>query len=529
MPLRDTVQLASIGWLTALALLFMPLPASALHWNASELLSATSPGTVRLTERNGAERTYVTTIDRAWVARAQGVVQRLAPEYGLAVPTLLLMHDKQPNAFVTLSDDKQPVLVINTEMLRMVGDDDNLTAAVIGHELGHLKGNHLTDGAFKQSLTNFLGVLAGLALDISQARRGVDTGGFGIQLGDAGSSLVNAKFSRDQEREADELGIRAMARAGYDPRAVPKLWRTMEGRGEGSDGLWMSSHPSHEERVRSMQSLAVALAAPSPVPAPTLYANLPPSVKDSYPSTRLNSLGLTPEEVTATMPSAYRRAFEAQRAGRLEEAVVAYDESVQLDQDERAMTMLGDAYLLGRGVAKDEAKAYGHYLQAANKGFPLGMFMLGDVAQRGVGRNVDMDEAARMFALARQRGVPRASARLAFMYMNGTGVPKDVVRARSLAQEANDRNDALGKAALGAMLRDGLGGPVDAKRGVELLQAAVVAQPTIGYSHLQLGLAYERGMGVAADKTLAAESYRKALANGATSARDRLKALGFSE
>ena len=145
----------------------------------------------------------------------------MALAYGVAPPKLLISHGKQPNAFVTLDKDKQPLLVMNTEMLRLVGHDANLTAAVVGHELGHLTGAHLTDGAGKEGLTALFGFLAGFAFDMSQARRGVDTGGLGMQLGNAGSGLVNAKFSRDQEREADELGIRAMVRAGFDPGQCP--------------------------------------------------------------------------------------------------------------------------------------------------------------------------------------------------------------------------------------------------------------------------------------------------------------------
>jgi len=337
----------------------------------------------------------------------------MALAYGVAPPKLLISHGKQPNAFVTLDKDKQPLLVMNTEMLRLVGHDANLTAAVVGHELGHLTGAHLTDGAGKEGLTALFGFLAGFAFDMSQARRGVDTGGLGMQLGNAGSGLVNAKFSRDQEREADELGIRAMVRAGFDPGAVPKLWRTMESRNEGGDGLWMSSHPSHDERERSMQALAVALAAPSVFPAPTQFANLEFRVNDPYPPTRFNSLELTAEELAAPTPSAYRRGMEAQRIGRLEEAAAAFAQSVQLEQDERAMVQLGYAYSLGLGIAKDGFKARGYYLQAAEKGFSQGIFMLGDAASRGTGRSVDHDEAARLFALSRQRGWWEAPARLA--------------------------------------------------------------------------------------------------------------------
>ena len=94
-------------------------------------------------------------------------------------------------------------MAINTDMLRLAGDSDDMMAAVIGHELGHLKAEHLTKGAAAAATVTMLGVILGAVIDANQAKHGNNTQGAGVALGSLGAGLVTSKFSRDQEREAD--------------------------------------------------------------------------------------------------------------------------------------------------------------------------------------------------------------------------------------------------------------------------------------------------------------------------------------
>lgn len=501
--------------------------ASAQAWLAQDIIAKTSSSEVRLQTTRNSETVTLDVVRRSWVERAVAVTGRLAPAYGMSVPQVYLISNKDPNAFVTNDRSGNPLMVVNTAMLRLIGDNDDDIAAVIGHELGHLQARHLTDGHAKQSLVGLLGVLAGLAVDLSQAKRGVDTQGAGMQLGALGSGLVNAKFNRDQEREADDLGVKAMARAGYDPQAVPRLWRRLATTGSGGAGLWLDSHPSHAEREQAMQVAAVALAptvAARPVDSEGLV-----QPNDPWPSSTYSSLSPTAEELAEASPNAYRRGFEASKAARQEEAIAAYKEAIDESLDERAMAQLGAAYLTGRGVPKDEALALEYFRRSASKGFAPAILMLGDMAQRGIAQPADSTVAVNMFALARKRGWYRAGSRLSLMYMTGDGVSKDQFRARSLAQEASDKGDALGKAVYGAMLRDGIGGVRDVGRGFDLLNTATESAPDLGFAHFQLAMAYEKGSGVPSNKELAIASYRKALATGASGARERLKELGVSD
>lgn len=524
----------SLGLLLLLALSLMASAVQAQVWKAQDILSATNTSRVRLTARQDSQQVTADIIERAWVERAMSVVQRLAPAYGMQVPTVIVTYDKSPNAFVTANKQGDPIMGLNTEMLRLTGDDENMLAAVIGHELGHLKARHLSEGSAKQGIVTFLGVLAGLAIDVSQVRRGVDTQGLATQLGALGSDLVNAKFNRDQEREADELGIQAMARAGFDPSAVPQLWRKMSTSSGSGAGLWLDSHPSHAERERAMQVAAAALTPTSPA-APILataqYASIDlPAIADPWPRSQYSSLALTAQEQVAEIPSHFRRGLEAFKAGRQDEALAAWHQAVETDGDERAMAYIGDAYMVGRGVPKDSAKAYEYFQRSASKGLTVAIHMLGEMAAQGSGNRQEPLEARNMFILAHHRGFTRSSARLGLMYLAGTAnVSRDVPKGLQLAQWAAERNDPLGKSVYGAMLRDGTGITADPARAFVLLKEGADALPTNGYANYQLAVTYERGLGVTTDKDAAIAGYRRALAAGVTLARDKLKALGASE
>ncbi len=511
------------------ALLFAALASTSVcaqqktYWPAEAILGKTNSPNVNLYAGAVTSGNKVDTVQRIWVERAVDATRKLSNHFGMNMPFVFITNDAAPNAFVVMNNDGLPTMVINTEMLRLTGDDEAEMAVVIGHELGHLKANHLSEGRARQGLVTLIGILAGAAVDIHQAKRGIDTQGLGTQLGSVGGDLANAKFSRDQEREADELGLRAMVSAGFDPGAAPRLWRLMAARTNGGSGFWLDSHPSHVERERSLQTLASTL---SPTSADDISRV---ALIDPYPPTRRPGFTLTNEEQSAVIPSAYRIGLEAQNAGRYTDAIAAFDQAVEIENDERAMVQLAIIYTVGKSAPNDLIKATALLNRAASLGFPAAILFLGEHAQFGTGRAIDLAEAVRFYSIALQRSVPRAAARLSLMYFQGQGgLSKDLVKARQLAQAASDKNDVFGTAILGAYLRDGAGGAMDKSKGLALLQSVVSGKQELPYAHFQLAWSYEHGAGTLADKDLAAAEYRKAFAGGVTSARDRLQAMGLA-
>lgn len=303
-------------------------------WDVRDGLARSSTARLALyvPDRNG-NKVLVDTLQRQWLINLVDVADRLAKAYNIAPPPIWITDDSSANAFVRKVGDGRYVMVTNTGMLHMVESDADQLAAVIGHELGHLKGRHLENKQASQGAIKLLGFLAGLAVDLKQADRGVDTKGLGMQLGDLGSDLVNAKFSRDDEREADDLGIHAMAKAGFNPQAAPQLWRRMREDGGGGRGVWLDSHPSSEEREQTLAAVAATLGyTPRTMLASSQQSGQPvrisasrmidvPRVNDPWPVSAHASIALTDEELAAETPSAYRRGLQAWLAGQAASAI----------------------------------------------------------------------------------------------------------------------------------------------------------------------------------------------------------------
>jgi predicted Zn-dependent protease len=119
-------------------------------------------------------------------------------------------------------------------------------AAVIGHEIAHTLREHARErvsNAFGQQLLLTLGTAAG-------------AGDRAVQLADAiGQVTFQLPHSREQESEADQIGMELMARAGYDPQAAIAVWEKMTAaRTSGQPPEFLSTHPSNESRVAELRA-----------------------------------------------------------------------------------------------------------------------------------------------------------------------------------------------------------------------------------------------------------------------------------
>ena len=468
-------------------------------WPVKPMLNSISAQYIQLRDKDGGSER----VSRAWVQRFADISERLAPVYGLPVPSLYVEKLSGPNAHVERGQN-DIMMKISPAMLKLVGDDDDLMASVVGHELGHVKAKHFTKGRDTQSAIAVIGTFAGLLLDLSQAKKGVNTQGLGQQLGNVSSGLVNAKFNRDQEREADELGIKNMAIAGFNPDAPARMWQLTATQTEGGSGSWMSSHPSHAERFQTLQAMASSLA---PLYAAAKLSSLSRSLalsevavaqfRDPCPSASFKNFEPTDIEKQLETPNAYLRGLKAHREKRYEDAYPLFKEAVDLG-DGRALWMLGDYAQYGRGQAIDFDKGKEYYALSASTGFSNAIFSLGMMALEGKGGVKDMAEGARLVTIAHNRNVPRASAILGLMYSRGDYVEKNLATSRQLVEGSADAGDILGKTFFAVALRDGLGGPADQPRAISLIKTA--AETSFPYANFQMGVSYERGLGVTADK-----------------------------
>lgn len=144
-----------------------------------------------------------------------------------------------------------------TRGLLALANNEAELAGVIGHEIAHVTARH---GARRQTTAVGTAILAGV-LGVALSRQGVDQRAT-QDLVNIGGALVVSGFSRNQEYEADNLGIRALARAGYDPNGqagiLAGLGRQASFAGQQGGADWFASHPNTEDRVAKAYQKAKA-------------------------------------------------------------------------------------------------------------------------------------------------------------------------------------------------------------------------------------------------------------------------------
>ncbi len=122
--------------------------------------------------------------------------------------------------------------------------NDDEVAMIMGHEIAHALREHSRERLAKNQLT---GIGAGVLSSV------LGLGDVGRTVVDYGAQLTMLKFSRDDESEADLIGLDLAARAGFDPRAGITLWRKMSASAKGSPPQWLSTHPSGNNRIAEIE------------------------------------------------------------------------------------------------------------------------------------------------------------------------------------------------------------------------------------------------------------------------------------
>ena len=123
-------------------------------------------------------------------------------------------------------------------------------AMVMGHEIAHALREHARERMGKSAATHGIARLAGA---LASSYFGIDSRiTDGIASG--GANLLTLEFSREDESEADLVGMELAARAGYDPRAGVTLWQKMGAASKGAPPQWLSTHPAGTRRISDIQA-----------------------------------------------------------------------------------------------------------------------------------------------------------------------------------------------------------------------------------------------------------------------------------
>jgi predicted Zn-dependent protease len=192
----------------------------------------------------GPQATYVETIGR-----------NIAMQTGMSATrsdfTVTLLNSPIDNAFAIPGG----YIYITRQLVGLMNNEAEL-GGVLGHEWAHIRQRHAAkrqSAATRNTVIGVLGtILSGVVLGDSQL------GQLGQQLFSQGSQLLTLKYSRGQETESDNLGVQYLQQAGYDPRAMSTVLRSLadqnalDARMLGSDNRppeWASTHPDPDKRV----------------------------------------------------------------------------------------------------------------------------------------------------------------------------------------------------------------------------------------------------------------------------------------
>ena len=175
------------------------------------------------------------------------VGQRVAAQSEREMPyEFKLLRSDLPNAFA-LPGGK---IYITDGLLQIMGTEREL-AAVLGHEVGHVAAAHNVQGMQRQMGTSVLAEIAAAAV----GGRAGEAAKVATQVT---AGMVNLKYSRGDENQADQLGIRYLAKAGYNPWGMVEMLNSLAeasggGGGGGTLASMFSTHPLTEDRIEKTQ------------------------------------------------------------------------------------------------------------------------------------------------------------------------------------------------------------------------------------------------------------------------------------
>lgn len=163
--------------------------------------------------------------------------------------TFKILDDPAVNAFALPGG----FVYVTRGLMTHLGSEAEL-ASVLGHEVGHVTARHGVNQMSKGILASVgLGVAAILDEDIADW----------AFAGQVGLSLLFLHYGRDDERQADDLGLRYAVRAGYDPREMPELFRVLDAvskvEGAGELPSWLASHPDPGARRKRIEDQVAAM------------------------------------------------------------------------------------------------------------------------------------------------------------------------------------------------------------------------------------------------------------------------------
>lgn len=162
-----------------------------------------------------------------------------------------LIRDNQINAFALPGG----FIGVNTGLI-LSAQSESEVASVLAHEIAHVTQYHIARLLAQQKQSQLMS-LAALAVAILAARSNSDVAGAATAFGQAGVVQSQLNFTRDNEREADRIGLQILEKSGYDPHAMPTFFERLQRATrlyEGGAPSYLRTHPLTFERLADIQN-----------------------------------------------------------------------------------------------------------------------------------------------------------------------------------------------------------------------------------------------------------------------------------
>lgn len=221
---------------------------------SSQIVSMSSASYLQTLKESEQKKTLNT--NTAQLERVRGISNRLIAQVGVFRPDasqwkweVNVDKNDQVNAYCMPGGK----IMVFTGLIDKLNATDDELGAVIGHEIAHALREHGRE-RMSSALVQQIG-LAGVAAYLSTSKN-TTTANAGMQAAAMGTTLFFAlPNGREQEREADKIGLELSARAGFNPEAAITLWQKMSAQGGSKPPEFLSTHPSNENRITELRAL----------------------------------------------------------------------------------------------------------------------------------------------------------------------------------------------------------------------------------------------------------------------------------
>lgn len=231
---REGVEVGEKSWATKLV--------------SAEQVEAAAAQQYAQTMRQAAQQRALAPANHPQVIRLRAIAQRIIP---FALPwnpraqewkwEINLIGSAQLNAYC-MPGGKIAFYYGILEKLQLTDDE---VAMIMGHEVAHALREHARERMGKGAATRLgAGLISGL----------LGLGNVGDAVVNMGAQLATLKFGREDETEADLVGMELAARAGYNPAAGVSLWQKMGQASKGAPPQWLSTHPAGTTRIKDIEA-----------------------------------------------------------------------------------------------------------------------------------------------------------------------------------------------------------------------------------------------------------------------------------